>query len=83
MTFTGFHPPQKTRTRETQYRQIVKVKTALRSFMMPVPCFKSLADNCLNGVVGGNDMSLVLRKPVFGVSNQVRHKLGCTATEVG
>ena len=26
-------------------------------------------------------MSLVVRKPVFGVSNQVRHKLGCTATE--
>ena len=28
-------------------------------------------------------MSLVLRKPVFGVSDQVRHKLGCTATEDG
>ena len=27
-------------------------------------------------------MSLV-RKPVFGVSNQVRHKPGCTATEDG
>ena len=30
-----------------------------------------------------NLMSLVVRKPVFGVSNQVRHKLGCTATEDG
>ena len=26
-------------------------------------------------------MSLVLRKPVFGVSDKVRHKSGCTATE--
>ena len=28
-------------------------------------------------------MSLVLRKPVFGVSDQVRHKPGCTALEDG
>ena len=28
-------------------------------------------------------MSLVLRKPVLGVSDQVRHKPGCTATEDG
>ena len=28
-------------------------------------------------------MSLVLRKPVFEVSDQVRHKPGCTATEDG
>ena len=28
-------------------------------------------------------MSLVLRKPVFGVSDQVRHKPGCTAIEDG
>ena len=27
--------------------------------------------------------SLVVRKPVFGVSDQVRHKPGCTATEYG
>ena len=27
------------------------------------------------------EMSLVVRKPVFGVSDQVRHKPGCTATE--
>ena len=26
-------------------------------------------------------MSLVVRKPVFGNSDQVRHKPGCTATE--
>ena len=28
-------------------------------------------------------LSLVLRKPVFGVSDQVAHKPGCTATEDG
>ena len=28
-------------------------------------------------------MSLVLRKPVFWVSDQVRHKPGCTTTECG
>ena len=30
-----------------------------------------------------NNMSLVLRKPVFGVSDLVRHKPGCTVTEDG
>ena len=30
-----------------------------------------------------NKMSRVARRPVFGVSDQVRHKLGCTATEDG
>ena len=25
-------------------------------------------------------MSLVVRKPIFGVSSKVRHKLGCTTT---
>ena len=28
-------------------------------------------------------MSLVVRKPVLGVSDQVRHKLGCAVTEDG
>ena len=29
------------------------------------------------------DMSLAVRKPVFGISDQVPHKPGCTATEDG
>ena len=33
--------------------------------------------------VSRDDRSRVMRKPVFGVSNQVGHKLGCTATEDG
>ena len=28
-----------------------------------------------------NSMSRIARKPVFDVSDQVRHKLGCTSTE--
>ena len=28
-------------------------------------------------------LSCVMRKPVFRASDQVRHKLGCTATEDG
>ena len=28
-----------------------------------------------------NQMSLIMRQPVLGVSDQVSHKLGCTATE--
>ena len=28
-------------------------------------------------------LSLVVRKPVLGVSDQVQHKLGCTVTEDG
>ena len=28
-------------------------------------------------------MNLVVRKPVLGVSDQVRYKLGCTVTEDG
>ena len=30
-----------------------------------------------------NEVSLVVRKAVFGISDQVRHKPGCTATEDG
>ena len=33
--------------------------------------------------ITGQQMSLVVRKPVFGVFNQVRYKPGCTATEDG
>ena len=34
-------------------------------------------------IIKGYYLSLVLRKPVFGVSDQVSHKRGCTATEDG
>ena len=36
--------------------------------------------SCENGSYSDIYLSLVLRKPVFGVSDQVRHKAGCTAT---
>ena len=35
------------------------------------------------GKIGNIYMSLVVRKPVFGVSDLVQHKPGCTATEDG
>ena len=41
---------------------------------------KGTDSDCIN--VQPN-LSLVVRKPVFGVSDQVRHKPGCTITEYG
>ena len=34
-----------------------------------------------SGTPAYHNLSLVVRKPVFGVSDQVRHKPGCTASE--
>ena len=48
----------------------------------PVFCF-SRDEALAAGLMISRDMSLVVRKPVFGVSDQVRHKPGCTATEDG
>ena len=42
-----------------------------------------VAEEQIRRVFDDNYMSLVVRKPVFGVSGQVRHKPGCTATEDG
>ena len=48
--------------------------------------------SCAESMVKGNSpgmdvmhpyMSLVVRKPVFGISDQVPHKPGCTVTEDG
>ena len=38
-------------------------------------------DESLGMIADSRYLSLVLRKPVFGVSDQVRHKQGCIATE--
>ena len=40
-------------------------------------------EQCICSFSWLNDMSLVVRKPVFGVSDQVRHKPGCAVTEGG
>ena len=40
--------------------------------------------NTVNNILDlflSDNLSLVLRKPVFGVSNQVRYKPGCAATK--
>ena len=46
----------------------------------------SVTRNSWNREISDNttgNMSLVVRKPVFGVSDQVPHKPGCTATQDG
>ena len=43
---------------------------------------KSYFENSIH-VIRAFYMSLVVRKPVFGVSDQVQHKPGCTASEDG
>ena len=41
-----------------------------------------IPSNCSQDIEG-KQKSRVVRKPVFGVSDQVRHKPGCTTTEEG
>ena len=43
----------------------------------------SLSRRIRTTVMNRHDLSLVVRKPVFGVSNLVRHKPGCAVTEDG
>ena len=46
--------------------------------------FSCLNSQCLiTCEMGDLNLSLVVRKPVLGVFDQVRHKPGCTATEDG
>ena len=47
--------------------------------------YSNLADNLSlsqpEGTLHNQQMSLIVRKPVFRISDQVRHKFGCAATE--
>ena len=43
--------------------------------------YTCIAVTCIMQIL--EQMSLVVRKPVFGVSDQVRHKPGCTVSEDG
>ena len=45
--------------------------------------FQRLVGYHIGWVTIEDDLSLVVRKPVFGVSDQVPHKPGCTTTEDG
>ena len=47
------------------------------------PLLPSCSCNPCVPSTSSRQMSLVARKPVFGVSDQVRHKPGCTTTEDG
>ena len=54
--------------------------------IVPVPgdCFSSTFQCvALQIGIGHNYLSLVVRKPVFGVFDQFRHKPGCTIKEDG
>ena len=49
----------------------VRASVMIRQFLAAVVFMKT------------TELSLVVRKPVLGVSDQVRHKQACTATEDG
>ena len=51
-------------------------------FQLSIKCTMKI-DSEQSGLILGFNMSPVVRKSVFGVSDQVRHKPGCTATEDG
>ena len=55
------------------------------SFVVQYLCFLVLYQTfpCIGSSGSRYDMSLVVRKPDFGVSDQVIHKPGCTVTEDG
>ena len=64
-------------------------KTCYRYMNQPVLSFSFLFSDRPAGIGKMMDsgrklyLSLVVRKPIFGVSEQARHKPGCTATEDG
>ena len=53
------------------------------SSYMTVPMIKVCHPEATQISSVSNSMSLVVRKPVFGVSDQVRHKPGCAVIEDG
>ena len=55
----------------------------LRKIISEMDYFKIYAELCQADVSTFRKLSLVVRKPVLGVSDQVRHKPGCTATNDG
>ena len=60
---------------------VLKTQTPKKCFYYPKNQARNASSRCRwNGVVQ-SDLSLVVRKLVFGVSDQVPHKRGCTATE--
>ena len=55
-------------------------------YIVKVADSNGMKDNCYGLISLKNInryLSLVVRKPVFGVSDQIRHKPSCTATEDG
>ena len=54
-------------------------------YIVKVADSNGMKDNCYGLIslkkIFNRYLSLVVRKPVFGVSDQIRHKPSCTATE--
>ena len=71
---TAFSRPQ-----EIKIIEIAKIES-FQGICTSQPLLSFLAFICMTEYLV---ISLVVRKPVFGVSDQVRHKPGCTATEDG
>ena len=60
----------------------ISMVTFLSSIYVLLSVIKGLVSFVIQGKMLFN-MSLVVRKPVFGISDQVRHKPGCTIKEDG
>ena len=56
---------------------------SLSQYTAMTPIASNGPSNKNGRVITACKMSLVVRKPVFGVSDQVRHKPGCTIKEDG
>ena len=61
--------------------RVTSLNLQLRQLKVELSVNKSLITESI--IVGHFQLSLVLRKPVFGVSDQVLHKPGCAITEYG
>ena len=64
----------------------------VKNFQLKIDIFTAMKNCCNDAWTGFRNVeimdketgeSLVLRKPVFGVFNQVPHKPGCTVTKDG
>ena len=58
---------------------MIRICTAL----LAITCISTSSGGTTVRLIRSNNMSRVMRKPVFGVSDQVQHKPGCTVTEDG
>ena len=67
------------------YEEMEKLSSSYhqKSSSMHFNCSSDYGGSRFSHNLASYQMSLVVRKPVFGVSDQVLHNPGCTATEDG